>query len=208
MSSTTTLSTNIRGDPPSVALSDPMPLMLIAGALLIAPLENVMVRPGTTPCSPLAGSVKGLPSIVLATFTVATAPVRFSFLWEPNPTTTTSSSCIFSSRKTASTTPFPFISTLTGCIPTSENSSTPSSGASIIYCPSMSVMAILPCIPTTTTETPARGSPAISVTFPFTVIPSAQIPAGYPSSGTHRSSSTNAPPRSILDLKLFIRSPF
>ena len=131
MSSTTTLSTNMSGEPPSAAFREPIPLMFMAGALLIAPLEKVTVSPGTTPCNPLAGSVKGLPSIVRATFTVETAPVRFSFLCEPKPTTTSSSSTTFSSCSTTSTTALPFTGTLLFSIPTRANSSTAFSGTFI-----------------------------------------------------------------------------
>ena len=132
MSLTTTLSTRIRGEPPSVALSDPIPLMFMAGALFMAPLEKVTVSPGTAPCSPLAGSVNGLLSIVRATFTVVTAPVRFSFFWEPKPTTTSSSRRMLSSLRVTSMISLPFTGIFSDCIPTRENSSTPLSGAIMV----------------------------------------------------------------------------
>ena len=197
------------GEPPSVALSDPIPLIFISGALFMAPFEKVTVSPGTTPCNPFAGSVNGFPSIVRATFTVDTAPVRFSFLCEPKPTTTSSSSTTFSSRSTTSTTALPFTGTLVFSIPTRENSSTASSCTIISYKPSMSVMAIFAGSPTATTVTPAKGSPATSVTLPLTVISSRQIPAGYPANGILRSSSTiTAPLLNMLDLNPIIRSIF
>ena len=131
MSLTTTLSTRMSGLPPSVALIEPIPLIFIAGDWSMAPLEKVIVSPGTAPCNPFAGSVNGLLSNVLPTFTVATAPVRFSFFWEPNPTTTSSSRRRLSSFSTTSITPLPFTGISCFCIPIKANSSTPSAGDSI-----------------------------------------------------------------------------
>ena len=133
-----------------------------------SPPRCTATTPAIRPANELLSVLDGERSSLA--FTVCTAPTTLAFFWAPNPTTTTSSSCLASGAIFKMTFVLPFKGNSVGVYPIKLATKTVLAGTVRVKLPSISVIVPLVLSPFTTTLAPGTPSSFSSRTFPVTFI--------------------------------------